>query len=44
VRPEERLSCAVEFEVAQIGNAWVVTHVFRCTQYGSEVICRTLGS
>jgi hypothetical protein len=34
---------SVEFEVAQIGDMWIVTHVFRCTQYGSDVICRTFG-
>ena len=41
--PRDPALFSVEFEVAPIGDSWVVTHVFRCTQYGSEVICRTSG-
>ena len=41
--PKDADLFSVEFEVAHIGDRWVVTHVFRCTQYGSEVICRTFG-
>jgi hypothetical protein len=41
--PKEPDLFSVEFEVTQIGDTWIVTHVFRCTQYGSDVICRTFG-